>query len=227
MSTTPPFEWPIIPDQRSAEKLTKPVIAQAADLIIKDEDANIAAWSLVERHDQALAKIGEMFDPFVDGLHKLHKMAVQLRNNFLEPVTKSRQRLLDERTRWRIEQETAKRKEREADAERIRKETAKRLLEDAKKLQKRDPDTATVLREQAKNVPTPTLPPAPVTRQAGSVLTTRWKCEVFDPELVPRELCEPALKKINSMVTALGDKANIPGVRVWKETSESSRTVKP
>lgn len=230
MSTTPPpaFELPAVPNLTDIEKVAKPVITQAADLIIKDEDGYIAAWSLVEMHDRAIATITEKRDPFVQGLHKLHKMALHLFDPWLEPLTASRQRLLDERTRYRIEQETAAKKARDAEAERIRKETARQLEADAKKLQKRDPETAAVLREQAKNVPPPNLPTAPaVSRQAGSVITERWKCEVFDPELVPRELCEPALKKINSMVTALGDKANIPGVRVWKETSESSRTVKP
>src|SRR5271167_1568291 len=109
MSTTqnaaPQFSLPTIPNQVEASKLVRHTMNEAAGLTIKDEDAFIASWALIDRHDQAIKKIEEMFNPFVEGLHKLHKMALGLRDQFLIPVKQSKNVILSARQTYRIEQE--------------------------------------------------------------------------------------------------------------------------
>jgi hypothetical protein len=58
------------------------------------------------------------------------------------------------------------------------------------------------------------------------VLKTSWKFAVDNPAIVPHEYFTLDEAKIRKVVNALGDKANIPGVRVWPETAEHSRTVR-
>lgn len=222
------FALPAQPDQRQATTLVKNLTAQSADLKIRDEDDFIASWSLIERHDQAIAKIGEWFDPFVKGLHEMHKMAIALRDQFLKPVVASKDRLLGERKNYRIEQERKARIAADRKAEELRKLQAKELTQEAKKLERAgDVETATVLREQAKTMPAPAVPvAAAVTKQAGSVLKASWKFAVENEAIVPHEYFTLDESKIRRVVNALGDKANIPGVTVWQETDEHSRAVR-
>jgi len=224
-ATEPRFEVPAIPDQRKAAYIVKSL---QAPIEIKDEDAYIAAWPIIQRHDEAIAKIDSMFGPFVSGLHHLHKMACDLRAQFLDPVVASKKAWLRARMVYSDAKEAADRKKRDEEAERIRKEQAKALVSDAKKLEKQgDTEAATVLREQAATLPAPSLPVTPaVPKQAGSVVTGRWKYEIENADEVPREFCDPTPSKINKVVTAVGDKIKIPGVRVWWEKSESSRAVR-
>jgi hypothetical protein len=55
--------------------------------------------------------------------------------------------------------------------------------------------------------------PVPTTTQ----YIDRWVFEITDAGLIPREFLVPDEKKIGQVVTALGEKANIPGIRVWNQ----------
>jgi hypothetical protein len=225
-ATLAEFKLPAMPDQKKLQKQMAPLLDQSLSLEVKDEDAFIASWALVERHDVAIRKISEIFDPFVTGLHKLHRMAVELRANFLAPVLASKERLLKNRQSYRQKQEELAKAERDRAAKALQEKQAKELTREAKKLERQgESEAASVLRDQAANVPMPAIAPAPaVPKQAGSVVKTVWKFEIVDAGQVPREYCEPVPGKIRKVVEALGDKANIPGVRVFPETKEHSRS---
>lgn len=220
------FIMPAMPDQKIVRKEGESLLNRSNDYKITSEDSYIASWSLVEAHDKAIARIGEIFDPFVSGLFKLHKMAVELRSGFVQPLIASKSALLVKRQDYSREQERIKRLADEAAAEKLRAAQAKELEKQAKRLEKTgDADSAAVLREEAKTLPTPKLPPtAAVPKQAGSVVKTRWLFEITDPEKVDRLYCSPDEKKIRKIVDALGDKAPIEGIRIWKETKEHSRS---
>lgn len=222
------FKLPAIPNQREAAKLGSSVIDNARSLKIKDDDSFVASWALIERHDTVLKKIHEMFDPFVDGLHKLHKMAVSMRNQFLEPIVGSKEMLLHERGVYRREQERKAQEKRDHDAEVLRKQQAKELKQEAKREEKAgNTEAATVLREQAATLPPPVMPvAAAVPKQAGSVVKPVWKFAIENEALVPAEYRVVDESKIRKVVNALGSAANIPGVKVWQETTEHSRAVR-
>src|SRR6266446_1108516 len=105
------------PDSGAAEQLSKPILGQKFE--ITDDDTLIAAGSVVRRHDEIIKKLTEGdgekfvgFDGFVNGLYRMHKSAVQLRAQFVQP-------LIDSKTLWlkRIQAFTTKR---EAEAARVR-----------------------------------------------------------------------------------------------------------
>lgn len=237
-NAAPKFEMPLVPNPKEADKLVRSLITQSADLTIADDDGYLASWALVERHDQAIAKVGEWFNPFVSGLNQLHKMAIALRDQFMDPLVASKDRLLAERKRHRTAQERLAQEKRDRDAEILRKAQAKDLEKEAKKLERAgDSETAGVLREQAKTMPPPAMPVAPaVPKQAGSVQTTRWIATVTDYDLVPIEYrtldhtkkTERALidSKIQGVVSKLGNQIKIAGVEIVKDSSEHSRAVR-
>jgi hypothetical protein len=222
------FVIPAAPDQKQAAALVKSLTTQSAGYIIKDEDGFVASWALIQRHDEVIARIGVMFDPFVEGLHKLHKMAIGLRNQFLLPVSESKDKLFNERRKYRTEQEAKARKEAEEQAEILRKAQAKELEKEARKLEKTgDFAAAQVVREEAKTMPAPVVPvAAAVPKQEGAILKKTWKFAVENPAIVPHEYFTLDEGKIRRVVNALGAQANIPGVRVWLETAEHSRAAR-
>jgi hypothetical protein len=233
MSTTNPipaakFQLPQLPDVRSADKLVKQAIYARQEIVIKDDYAYNESWPVIQKHDAAIEKISQMFDPFVNGLHQLHKMAVQLRSTFLDPVMTSKRNWLAERVRYANEKEAAARKQRQLEADRLQKEQAKKLLADAKTMERAgDKESAAELRDQAQNVPAVSLPMAPaVPKQDGSVVKEKVCFEIVNPDEVPREFCDPTPARIRKYREAIGVSAAIPGVVFWTEKNEHSRAVR-
>jgi hypothetical protein len=226
--STNQFILPAAPDQKQAVILVKSLTKQSENYAITDEDSFIASWSLIERHDDAIARIGEWFNPFVEGLYKLHKMAIALRGQFLDPIVASKKFLLGERMKYHNLQARKKQEEADRAAEILRKQNVKDLEKEAKKQEKLgDTETAAVLREQAKTLPAPVVPvAAPTPKQEGSVIKKSWKFSIENEKLVPHEYFTLDEAKVRRVVNALGDKANIPGVRVWQHVDEHSRTMR-
>lgn len=241
------FEIGAAPDQAKAGELVKKLLEH--DFEITDDDEYLAHWAIVQQHDDVIKKLTEGepaadgkpafigFDSFVNGLHKLHKGAVALRAQFVDPLLNSKKEWIARGQAYADRKAAEKKKADDAAAEALRKQEAAQLEKDAKKFEKRgDVESATVLREQAKNLPAPMIPFTPaVPKLAGQVETPRWEFEVDDFEKVPdayklldhtkkgeRELIE---SKIRAIVSKLGDKMAIPGVRVWSSKSVSSRKV--
>jgi hypothetical protein len=228
---------PKAPDTALIEKLTKPLLTQSASFKIGNEEGFIASWALVERHDVALRRIGEMFDPFVDGLHKMHKAAIELRGKFLGPVKASKDALMRSRTSFRIEQERLAKIEADKKAEEQRKLEQKELAKEAKKLERAgNTEDAERIRETAAQFPLAAVPARELPKQAGSVESQPWEFEVENYDLVPIEFrtLDPGKKgerdlidsKLRAVVSKLGTAMVIPGVKVWRGRREHSRTVR-
>lgn len=243
----PTFELGVIPDQKKADALTKSILVH--DFAIKDEDSYVASWAIVQRHDEAIKLLSEGdesrkivgFDGFVSGLHKMWKSAIQLRGQFLNPIVESKSRWLNRRQEWRDKVAAANKKKADEEAAAKQKEQQKLLEKDAKKLDRQgEPEAASVLREQAKTLPAPVLPPpAEPVRQAGQVLTKFWNFTVEDYSKVPEafRLLDPAKEtqrkiidsNLDALISKIGDKAAQivgPAVKIFQDERESSRSTK-
>lgn len=77
-------------------------------------------------------------------------------------------------------------------------------------------EKAEALEFQARDVISPTLAPA-APRVKGIAVRRNWTYEITDESKLPREYTMPHRLKINTVVQALGDLANIPGVTVTEE----------
>lgn len=221
------WKIPEIPAEKNLAKQTAPLLAQANSLIIKSDDHFIASWSVVQQLDTAIGTVEAAFDPLVKGLHKLHKMAIKMRDSFVEPLYVAKQRLMDLRQEYREEQEEIKRKADAAAAEAIRKAQQKELERAAKTAERQgQPEVAIALREEKASVPLTFFNPTPaVPKQEGSVLRERWVFEIIDAAAVEREYCTPDPKLIRPVVERLGPAAKISGIKITLDKSESSRTV--
>lgn len=222
-------EWkiPTMPDQKAITKVSAPLVSRVADYSITSEEHFTASWAIIEQIDETIVRVEDMMNPFVKGLKRLHSMACDMRDGFLEPLVDAKNILLGKRKVFREAEEKKKADAAAKLAEGLRKQQQKDLEKQARAAEKqKDPQTAAALREQKEQVPLPYFNPVPaVPKQQGSVLRQTWLFEIVDADAVPRQYCTPDEKKIRKVVQALGNAANIPGVRVWIETNEYSRRI--
>ena len=238
---TPSFEIAKAPDQAAANELVQNILKH--DFAITDADMYLASWSVIQKHDEVIEKltVGKDgfvgFNPLISSLHASHKLAIQLRDQFLNPILLSQEKWLQRRKVFKDACEEAEREKNEAAASLLQKQQAKELEKDARKAEKQgNVEVAEVLRDQAKNLPTPSLPfTRSLAKQPGEVERSGWQFEVQDYAKVPdsfklldhtkkgeRDLID---SKIRAVVSKLGDKIKIEGIRVWHDTSASSRKV--
>lgn len=221
------WKIPNIPDKKEIEKHTAPLIERAGKFEITSVDHYTASAVIAQDLDKAIALVGMVYDPFVDGLHKLHKMAIALRGNFLNPLTAARKRMKDIRVEWQQKQEEIKRRAEAKLAEGLRKQQQKELEKQARAAEKSgEMEMAEVLRAQADTVPLPVMKSEPtVPKQEGFVVRKRWVFRIVNPEKVQRQYCTPDAKLIRPVVEAMGPASAIEGIEVWEETNEYSRGV--
>ena len=121
-----------------------------------------------------------------------------------------------------------KREEEAAEAKRKADEEARKMAEDARlahaatveATQGREAAT-TLLEQPVTPVPAAKVPEPPKT--AGASFTEKWKHEVVDASVVPREYLIVDDKTLAALATALKNKAVVPGVRFYPVTSLSFR----
>jgi len=221
------WQIPAVPDEKAITKQTAPLVEVANLLVIKSEDHFVTAGVLIQDIDKAIMTVEEPFNPFVAGLHHLHKMAIKFRDGFVDPLYAAKDRLLILRKEYRDGQEEIKRKADAAAAKALQKAQQKELELQARAADRQgDKEVAAVLREQKEALPLPFMSTAPaVPKQDGFVIRERWVAFIDDPALVPREYCSPDLSLIRPVIERLGDKAAIPGVRAEPEKKEYSRGV--
>jgi hypothetical protein len=217
---------PPAPNQEALEKQTTPLLERANSFVISSAEHFDASLVVVQHLDRAISTVSETFDPFCNGLHKMHRMACSLRDKFLVPLQSAKTNLLGRRMHYREEQEALRRVLDAKAALELQRQQKLELEKAAKAAAKSgDKETAEVLREQKESLPLPFISSGPaVAKQEGTYTRERYLFEIADPQQVPREYCMPDEKAIRKVVDGLGPAARIPGVRVWKETKEFSRS---
>lgn len=221
------WKLPQIPDEKPVKKNVDTLLARAGSFEVKSEDHFLASWLIVQSIDQAMEGVEATFNPFIEALYKLHKMAIRLRDTFLDPLYAQKMRLLTLRKTFREEQEKIKREAEAKLAAGLQKQQQKDLEKQARAAERKgEKDVASLLWDQAESVPLPVLKSEPaVVQQEGSVIRRRWVFRIVNPEKVQRQYCTPDAKLIRPVVTALGPACAIEGIEVWEDVSEHSRSV--
>jgi len=114
----------------------------------------------------------------------------------------------------RVEQE---RLAREAE-ERARKERERLAKQAERAAAKGQEEKAASLALEADLV-TPAIAPTAPPKVPGYSSRSVWKFQIVDHDAIPREFLMPDEATIRGYVNAMKERANIPGVRIWKEES--------
>jgi len=119
-------------------------------------------------------------------------------------------RYVDEQERKRREE--ALKAKKKAEAER------RKLLEQAAKAREKEREQRAATLEERAQMVAPPPPPPPPPKPKGVSKRVVWRFDITDPAKVPDMYRMIDEKKIASVVKALKDQTDIPGVRVWPET---------
>jgi len=210
--------------REAIEKDITTVEAMATSIIISDNDGYSHAGEMLVTVKKVKKTIEEYFKPLKDASHKSWKQICNRENEEIEKLTPSINHLNKQMTAWNLSQDQIRR----AEEERLRQEALKaeeeRRLADALQAEKEgNKEEAIQILEEPVYVP-PVIIERSVPKIAGQTMTTTYKWRVKNEKLIPREYLKVDDVKINGVVKALKDRANIPGIEVYAENS--MRTVR-
>lgn len=183
---------------------TKDIVAESGALQIDDTATAEAASALMHDIKGMKEEVKKTFDPVCDTAHRAWKAAVAARSKHLEPLEQAETVLRRKMSVFQLRLE----EERQAE---IREAQAKAVAE-AEKAAAADPVAAF-------EPPAPVVVAAPPPAPKISGISTRkdWDFEVQDITKLPAQYLLADEKKIRKVVQALGDQANIAGVRVFQK----------
>ena len=208
----------VIANNKELEIESDQLLKEAELTAVYDKDSQDTATILLKANDELIKKIKETFDPICKKTDEAHKEAVAQRNRYLDPPTKIK-KLLQSKIGGYLQQE---REKAEAEARRkqeeLRKQEEEKRLAEATKLEEdgKAEEAQAVLEQE---IITPQVKAEVVEKSEGLRTRIVWKFRITDIDKIPRELMIPNEKLIGEKARTEKDKANIPGVEVYSETT--------
>lgn len=213
--------------ETSLEKLNQEVQGypeQAGHIIIHNNE------TLKKGNDFLLAiktmrkKIGETFNPIIEKAHKAHKEAVAKKKEFEEPLIRAENEVKLRIASYmrKLEEERRKAEEKVAEEERKRLGAQAHAEELARELEERGHNQeAQEVRGRVPEFKPAVIPDVPTLNNVQMKEIFKW--EVEDINKVPRKFLVIDRSAVTNYVRVHREKANIPGIRVFKESSIAAR----
>jgi uncharacterized Zn finger protein (UPF0148 family) len=213
--------------ETSLEKLNQEVLeypTQASRIVIHNNDTLKRGNEFLLAIKSMRKKIGEVFDPIIEKAHKAHKEAVSKKKEFEEPLIRAENEVKLRIASYmrKIEEERRETEEKAAEEERKRLEAQKRAEEEARFLESKGQiREAQELRDRVPEFQPAVIPEVPVLNNVQVKMIYKW--EVEDINKVPRKFLTIDNAAVTNYVRIHREKTNIPGIRVFKESSVAAR----
>jgi len=161
-------------------------------------------------------QVNDLLDPGIKKLNEAKAEALATKKKLDEPAKRAEEIVKKEITRYLVEQDDLRKKEKE----KLTQETEKKF-EKAREIERLgDKKRADEIRKEEVAM-TENLPPA--VKAAGTHLTKYWTWEEVDPDKIPRKYYILDRLAINKEVREKKGKTNIPGIRVFQKSSSTTR----
>lgn len=170
--------------------------SQVSAIKIMDEEAYEYGAQLLKDASALKKEAESVFADAVKKAHELHKDLLAQKKKLVAPIAKAETLLKKKLNDYRTEQE------------RIRREKEAAALAESQAL------ADLGMEELATEIELPKEAP-----KHGISQVTTWKFKITDEAAIPRDFLVPDMQAIGAWVRARKDKANIPGVEVYAETS--------
>lgn len=205
------------------QKQRRDLESQVTNLPARAEFITVHSQPTLDRANEFLdnlkaieTKIDELFDKNIKRLNEAHKEELKLKRIFLEPVHRARDIVKPEVKKYLIEQEEIRLR-----AEKEKREAEEKKFEEAREAEKLGFEKAAErIRDENTKVGMP-MPEKVVSK--GSHLRKHWTWEVVDKDKIPIQYLKADELKVNSTVRLLKGKTNIPGIRVFQESTLAKR----
>lgn len=161
--------------------------------------------------------IRNYFRPLKESAHKAWQSICKRETEELSKIKKPISYLNEQMTLYNIAEEKKRQEELIRITAELQKQEEARRLELAEQLEKAgNTEEAEAILTEDIFIPKPMVEKT-TPKINGLTLTTTWKWRVIDANIIPREYLKIDEAKINSVVKALKDNANIPGIEVYPE----------
>jgi hypothetical protein len=199
-------------------------VSQAQALVVATPAAYVQAAETRKAIKALLNQIDLTFDPVIKAAHLAHKEAVAAKKKHQEPLEQADRIIGQKRMAYDAEQERIRR-QKEAELQALAQKQAEdaALAEAAMAEAAGDTETAEQIIQEPV-VAAPVFVPSAVPVVSGQVVRENWKARVVNAQLVPREYLVVDEKALNALARALKDRAKVPGVEFYSETSEHFRS---
>lgn len=201
------------------------IVGQATSLVVNDDVSFSRGGEILLEIKRISKTVEERFAEPVSLAHKAHKALTTLRDSVLSPFKTSESTIKQKLGAYQMQVE----RKRQEEAARLRRQAeaqaeAERIAKAQEQMDKGDlkaceQTLAAPLAPVVVRVETPEAP-----KLAGVSMRDKWFFEVSNVNEIPLEYMIPDLKAIGGVVTALGAKSNIPGIRIWSEKVVSGRS---
>lgn len=201
-----------LPEQAKGIKVTDDVTLKQAD-------------DFLTQIKEVRKELAEYYDPEIKQAHQLHKNLLAKKKDAEAPLIEAESHLKPQIANYMAEQE-CKRKEEEDRLRRQReKEEEERRLQAAIEAEEAgEAEAAEALLEEQTYVPPAPAPRA--TPKLNSTISQRWKWGITNEAQIPREYLKIDEVKLNKVVTALKGNTQIPGIRVYPESTVSGKSTR-
>lgn len=202
------------PEIKEVESQALLIPTQAKAIQITSSEEYLKAADLWRNIRSVRNKLSITFDPLIKQANDLHRNILARKNDLDRPLESAERQVKAAMSTYQREQEHLA----IAEQTRIQVEVATKqqdiIIQQAIAAEAMgDSRTATTILSQPINPPTVVVK-ADIPKTKGVVFQTRWKFEIIDESLIPRDYLTPDLEKIRKVVNAMKSQTKIDGVRV-------------
>lgn len=193
------------------------LVKEATALHVFDADSYKLAASFSLGCAGLRKQIGEAFDPQIKAAHASHKTALEQKKKYIDPVVAA-EKVVDDRIKaWRAV-EAKKKAEADSTAQSaLHQEAQEARLDEAVALDEGGmKEEAQAMIDLPICVPTADVP-SEVPQVEGLGTSEKWKFEIENERLIPRDYMMPDEKKIGQYARMMKSGAKMPGVRFFSE----------
>jgi hypothetical protein len=206
------------------KEITVSVESRMTALVVTDQASLKVAVDLGREVKKSAKEIEEKVDKILKPLNVARNALLEEKLVSLAPFEAWEKKIKQVCTTFMDAEEKKaadKRRKDETEAQRIADEARLKHATEVEATQGREAAT-TLLEQPVAPMPIPKAPEPP--KAAGASFTTRWKHEVVNVALIPREFLVVDDRALAAYATAMKEKAAVPGVRFFSEKSMGLRS---
>lgn len=203
--------------EKELEQKYLPVVAEAQIIIVTDSESLNTANQILKNIKALRKEVEATFKPIKQAIDALKATTLEQERKHDSPLAAAQRYISSQMVTYQTrEQEKIEAAERERLEKQRKKEKEEQELRDI--LAELDPGMSAV---EVIEITAPSAPPPPVLpslpKLAGTAFRTNWKFRIVNESLIPSEYWIVDETKIGSVVRAMKEKSNIPGIEVYSE----------
>lgn len=213
-------------DQNEINERALTVPEKARAITINSNEDYVQAGEILLVIKDLRKEIDTYFDPIIKKAFDSHKEAVAQKKRAEAPLVEAEGIIKPKIAAYLAEQERIRREEERRLQEIARREEEERRLAEAIKAEEEMKKAGMAREEAAKQAAVilekpihvaPVVVPKVVPKVQGVSTSKRWTFRIVNPAIIPREYLMVDEQKIGSVVRAMKEKTNIPGIEVYSE----------